>query len=125
MTGLCRCLVGEQLTALQSSCRLREARVRYGWRARIGQIRPSTGIESSEEWRSVAPKGVAFIDARTFVREVSERGLEEMMAQVVDEAKKCASARADVIVQCGTPGVFLKGVGYDDQVIAAMEKARA
>jgi maleate isomerase len=97
--------------------------VRYGWRARIGQIRPSTGIESSEEWRSVAPKGVAFIDARTFVREVSERGLEEMMAQVVDEAKKCASARADVIVQCGTPGVFLKGVGYDGEVIAAMEKA--
>ena len=97
--------------------------MRYGWRARIGHIRPSTGIESAEEWRSVAPAGVAFIDARTLVREVSERGLEEMMAQVVAEAVKCASARANVIVQCGTPGIFLRGVGYDREVIAAMEKA--
>ncbi|MGH2383436.1 MAG: maleate cis-trans isomerase family protein [Candidatus Limnocylindria bacterium] len=97
--------------------------MRYGWRARIGQIRPSTGIESSEEWRSVAPDGVAFIDARTMVKTVDERGLEEMMEQVVFEAQKCASARADVIVQCGTPGVFLRGKGYDAVVIAEMEKA--
>jgi len=57
------------------------------------------------------------------VRQVDEKGLEEMMAQVVAEAIKCASAKADVIVQCGSPGVFLKGVGYDQQVIDAMQKA--
>jgi maleate cis-trans isomerase len=97
--------------------------MRYGWRARIAQIRPATTIESSEEWRSVAPEGVAFIDARTLVRSVNAEGLAEMMTQVVGEAVKCATAKADVIVQCGTPGIFLKGPGYDDEIIAAMEKA--
>lgn len=97
--------------------------MRYGWRARIAQIRPATTIESSEEWRSVAPEGVAFIDARTLVRSVNAEGLAEMMSQVVNEAVKCATAKPDVIIQCGTPGIFLKGRGYDDEIIAEMEKA--
>ena len=97
--------------------------MRYGWRARIGQIRPATTIESSEEWRSVAPEGVAFIDARTLVRRVNTEGLAEMMSQVVNEAIKVATAHPNVIVQCGTPGIFLKGVGYDKEIIGEMEKA--
>ncbi|MGH2383446.1 MAG: maleate cis-trans isomerase family protein [Candidatus Limnocylindria bacterium] len=97
--------------------------MRFGWRARIGQLRPATAIESSEEWRSVTPAGVAFIDGRTMVRTVDEKGLEEMMSQVVDEACKVASARADVIVQCGAPGIFLKGPGYDDEVIRNIHEA--
>ena len=39
----------------------------FGWRARIGQIRPASAIEGSEEWRRVAPEGVAFVDGRTIV----------------------------------------------------------
>ena len=51
-----------------------------GWRARIGQIRPASAIEGAEEWRRVAPEGVAFIDARTIVEEVTDKGLQSLAA---------------------------------------------
>ncbi len=95
----------------------------FGWRARIGQIRPATAIEGAEEWRQVAPEGVAFIDARTRVMEVTEKGLEGMMAQVLEAARQVADAKPDVIVQCGAPGIFLRGYGHDRVVIQQMEEA--
>src|SRR5438876_1768226 len=95
----------------------------FGWRARIGQIRPASAIEGSEEWRRVAPEGVAFVDGRTIVEEVTEKGLEAMMARVVDVAKAIAWASPQVIVQCGAPGIFLKGYGYDKEIIANIEAA--
>lgn len=96
--------------------------MKFGWRARIGQIRPATAIEGAEEWRRVAPEGVAFIDARMLLQEVSETGLEEMMAQLLTAAKQVAQARPDVIVQCGAPGTFLRGYGHDQVVIDEIEK---
>jgi maleate cis-trans isomerase len=95
----------------------------FGWRARIGDIRPASAIEGSEEWRKVAPEGVAFIDARTIVEEVTEKGLEKMMAGVIEQAKAIAWASPQVIVQCGAPGIFLKGYGYDKEIIAQIETA--
>ncbi|QBJ96720.1 decarboxylase [Rhodococcus sp. ABRD24] len=87
-----------------------------GWRAKIGQIRPATAIEGAEEWRTVAPKGVAFADARTIVPRVDNDGLEVMMAQVITAAEQLATSKVDLIVQCGAPGTFLKGAGADEQI---------
>jgi maleate isomerase len=95
----------------------------FGWRARIGQIRPSTAIEGAEEWRRVAPDGVAFIDARTRVLEVTEKGLQAMMAEVLEAARQVADAKPDVIVQCGAPGIFLVGPGHDKVVIDQISQA--
>lgn len=92
-----------------------------GWRARIGQMRPATAIEGAEEWRSVAPVGVAFADARTIVPRVDEEGLKVMMSQVLEAARQLASAKVDLIVQCGAPGTFLRGVGYDEEVCAQIK----
>lgn len=97
--------------------------MRYGWRARIGQIRPSSAIESQEEWRSVAPSGVAFIDARIHVQSLTEAGHDEMMDQVVSEARKVATAMPDLIIQCSTPGVFQRGYGHERVVVQEIESA--
>ena len=94
-----------------------------GWRAKIGQIRPASAIEGAEEWRSVAPVGVHFADARTFVPKVDSKGLEVMMSQVVEAAQQLASAKVDLIVQCGAPGIFLKGVGEDARVTGQITQA--
>ena len=94
-----------------------------GWRAKIGQIRPASAIEGAEEWRSVAPVGVHFADARTFVPKVDSKGLEVMMSQVVGAAQQLASAKVDLIVQCGAPGIFLKGVGEDARVTGQITQA--
>ncbi|MFJ1800717.1 aspartate/glutamate racemase family protein [Streptomyces sp. NPDC088180] len=87
-----------------------------GWRARIGQIRPATAIEGAEEWRSVAPTGVAFADARTIVPRVDAEGLREMMSQVLEASRQLATAKVDLIVQCGAPGTFIPGPGTDEKV---------
>ena len=87
-----------------------------GWRAKIGQIRPATSIEGAEEWRDVAPAGVAFADARTIVPRVDADGLKVMMSQVVEASRQLATAKVDLIVQCGAPGTFIPGQGTDEKV---------
>lgn len=94
-----------------------------GWRARIGQMRPATAIEGAEEWRTVAPVGVAFADARTIVPTVDDAGLKVMMSQVLEASRQLATAKVDLIVQCGAPGTFLRGVGHDEEVCSQIEEA--
>ena len=94
-----------------------------GWRARIGQLRPATAIEGAEEWRSVQPVGVAFADARTIVPTVDDEGLRFMMGQVVEAARQLATAKVDLIVQCGAPGTFLRGNNYDAKICNDIEEA--
>ena len=94
-----------------------------GWRARIGHIRPASAIEGAEEWRTVAPVGVALADARTIVPQVDEAGLKVMMSQVLEAARQLATAKVDLIVQCGAPGTFLSGYGYDEKVCAEIKEA--
>ncbi|WP_246529581.1 maleate cis-trans isomerase family protein [Microvirga zambiensis] len=93
-----------------------------GWRARIGQMRPATAIEGAEEWRSVAPVGVAFADARTIVPRVDDEGLKVMMSQVLEAARQLATAKVDLIVQCGAPGTFLRGPGHDEEVCSQIQE---
>ncbi|MBL8701257.1 MAG: aspartate/glutamate racemase family protein [Alphaproteobacteria bacterium] len=94
-----------------------------GWRARIGQIRPATAIEGAEEWRTVTPVGVAYADARTIVPKVDQGGLKVMMEQVVTAAKQLATAKVDIIVQCGAPGIFLEGTGRNAEVVRQITDA--
>ncbi|PUA18635.1 aspartate/glutamate racemase family protein [Glaciimonas sp. PCH181] len=93
-----------------------------GWRARIGQMRPATAIEGAEEWRSVAPVGVAFADARTIVPRVDAAGLKVMMSQVDEAARQLATAKVDLIAQCGAPGTFLVGPHHDAEVVARIKE---
>lgn len=94
-----------------------------GWRARIGQMRPATAIEGAEEWRSVQPVGVAFADARTIVPSVDEDGLKVMMSQVLEASRQLATAKVDLIVQCGAPGTFLRGNNYDAMICDEIKQA--
>lgn len=97
--------------------------MKYGWRARIGHIRPAASIEGGEEWRLVVPEGVAFIEARTLLPSVTEDGLRVMMEEVVRATREVACAKPDVVIQCGAPGTFLRGVEYERDLIAKMEEA--
>lgn len=94
-----------------------------GWRARIGQIRPSTGIEGAEEWRAVTPAGVAYVETRYFLPRIDDEGLRVMMSNVVECARQLATAKVDIIAQCGAPGTFLRGAEFDKTVISEIEEA--
>lgn len=70
-----------------------------------------------------SPDGVTTVCARYFIERVTRENLEQMMEQVDRAAREVASARVDVIAQCGTPGVFVHGFGYDRTVIDRIESA--
>lgn len=95
----------------------------YGWRARIGRITPSAGVVSENEWAGAAPDGVAIVSARYYIERLTKQDVERMVTEVDRAARELASARVDVIVQAGSPAVFVHGEGYDRQLIDAIEKA--
>lgn len=94
----------------------------YGWRARLGRIAPSAATTAEQEWAMASPPGVITVCARTYIEEVKVENLERMIEQVERATKEIASARVDVIAQCGTPGVFIKGFGFDNELIARMQQ---
>lgn len=94
----------------------------YGWRARIGRLAPSAATTAENEWAKASPDGVITVCARYLIERVTPQDLELMMEQVDRAAREVASARVDVIAQCGTPGVFVKGFGYDREVIERIER---
>jgi len=94
----------------------------YGWRARIGRLAPSAATTAENEWAKASPDGVITVCARYLIERVTPKDLELMMEQVDRASREVASARVDVIAQCGTPGVFIRGFGYDQEVIDRIEK---
>lgn len=94
----------------------------YGWRARIGRLAPSAATTAENEWAKAAPDGVITVCSRYYIERVTPENLERMMGEVDRAAREVASARVNVIAQCGTPGVFIRGFGYDREVIDRIER---
>jgi len=99
----------------------------YGWRARIGIIHPSMGVNDFEELHKVAPEGVQFVYSRLLIpgrfELLEERGLRAMLEHLERAAKEVASAGAQLIMQhCGAMSMF-RGWGGDKEIITRIEKA--
>ena len=75
------------------------------------------------EFYAMAPDGVTIHTDRLILPDVTIKGLEEMMEG--KEVRRCASFLAQaplhVIMFGGTSATFLKGLGWDRQVIQQME----
>ena len=97
-----------------------------GWRARIGVIYPADGIIDEEFWK-LAPPGVSVLLTRITVPE------EPMSVQVVtnvgetEEIEQASKAlkitRANAIAYACTSGSFVKGMGWDREIVMRIEKA--
>lgn len=95
----------------------------YGWRGKIGLIFPATGAAPELEFNKYRPEGVAIYTQRVLFEEVTPEGLEALGDRVIEAAKLLAWAEPDVIIFCCTTGSMIKGFGYDQELIARMEKA--
>ena len=97
-----------------------------GWRARIGLIYPADGIIDDEYWKFV-PDGVAIHITRisvspednfvTTVHKLAETKEVEQAALIL------ATIRPDVIAYACTSSSFVKGIGFDREIIKRIEKA--
>jgi len=95
----------------------------YGWRARIGLLAVASDVTCEMELHSIAPEGVSINASRmAFPGAVTA----ETVGKLADEAEKAAEllipTGVNVIAFCCTSGSFIKGAGWDRQIIEKIEK---
>src|SRR6266545_7395098 len=86
--------------------------VMYGWRARIGNISPTTCAEILPyEFYRVAPEGVTFVSTNLVIRDARESSQVEASWQKFDTAfEDLLHTRVDHITLSGAPLVLANGV---------------
>ena len=97
----------------------------YGWRARIGLIYPAEGLVMEPEFHAMAPDGVSIHPTRIDLSKTTLTGLSEMMDddRLDVAAQLYGRAPLHVLTFGGTSASFMRGIGYDNEVIARMEAA--
>lgn len=99
----------------------------YGWRGRIGLLVPSTNTTCEMEFHKLIPEGISIHTSRCFLGEDEtprERiaSIVRMREGLIEAAKRLSSVQPDLIVWACTVGSFIKGKGYDVELIGNMEK---
>lgn len=90
---------------------------------RIGLIVPSSNTTVEPEFYRALPRGVTLHTARLYLTRISPDSILGMVQDLETQAKLLASADVDVIVLGATAPSFLKGLGYDREIIAKIEAA--
>lgn len=93
-----------------------------GWRAEVGMLAPMPGMY--REWDIVAPEGVRFSSVVLGIGGSDVDDLKKMAEAIEPEAKKLnIGTKRDLICLGCTSGSFVGGEGYDQMLIARIEKA--
>jgi maleate isomerase len=90
---------------------------------RIGLLVPSSNTTVEPEFYRALPREVTLHTARLFLTSITPDSILRMVEDMEAQAKLLASADVDVIVLGATAPSFLKGLGYDREIIAKIEAA--
>jgi len=90
---------------------------------RIGLLVPSSNTTVEVEFYRALPADVSVHIGRLPITQVEPGSIAGMVEPLETESKKLASANVDVIVLGAAAPSFLKGMGYDREVAARIEKA--
>ena len=90
---------------------------------RIGLLVPSSNTTVEPEFYRALPREVTLHTARLFLTRISPDSILKMVEDLETQAKLLASADVDVIVLGATAPSFLKGLGYDRELIGKIEAA--
>jgi maleate isomerase len=90
---------------------------------RIGLLVPSSNTTVEPEFYRALPRGVTLHTARLYLTRIAPESILRMVEDMEAQAKLLASADVDVIVLGATAPSFLKGLGYDRELIAKLEAA--
>ena len=91
--------------------------------ARIGLLVPSSNTTVEPEFYRALPRDVTLHTARLFLTKIAPESILKMVEDMETQAKLLASADVDVIVLGATAPSFLKGLGYDRELIGKIESA--
>lgn len=90
---------------------------------RIGLLVPSSNTTVEAEFYHALPRDVTVHTARLFLTRIAPESILKMVEDMETQARLLASADVDVIVLGATAPSFLKGLGYDRELIAKLEAA--
>ncbi len=94
----------------------------YGWRARIGILVVASDVTCESELYRIVPEGVSIHTSRmTFPGAVTPEALEKLASYAEKATDLLIPACVDTIAFCCTSGSFIKGAGYDKEIIAKLE----
>ena len=92
-----------------------------GWRGRIGLITVVSGSSTEAEFNRYVPEGVAVLTTRIPLGGISLEALTEMRSHLDEAASLVIQAEVDVIVFACTAGSLVGGLGYDKEIIQALQ----
>ena len=90
---------------------------------RIGLLVPSSNTTVEPEFYRALPANVTLHTARLFLTRITPEAILGLVEELEAQSRLLASADVDVIMLGATAPSFLKGAGYDREVVARIEKA--
>ena len=90
---------------------------------RIGLLVPSSNTTVEPEFYRALPANVTLHTARLRLTAITPEAILKMVDELEAQSRLLASADVDVIILGATAPSFLKGAGYDREVVARIEKA--
>jgi len=93
----------------------------YGWRGKIGLITPAPGDSTEAEFHKMVPEGVSVLTTRMSLEIATPEEEIKMVDYAVEAASLLAQGKPDLIVFSCTAGSFIKGIGYDKEIINRIE----
>lgn len=91
--------------------------------SRIGLLVPSSNTTVEPEFQRALPAGVTLHAARLFLAEIASDSILNTVHDLEIQSRNLASADVDVIVLGAAAPSFLKGLGYDRELIKKIEAA--
>lgn len=90
---------------------------------RVGLLVPSSNTTVEPEFYRALPASVTLHTARLFLTRITPEAILGLVEELETQSRLLASADVDVIVLGATAPSFLKGAGYDREVVSRIEKA--
>ncbi len=90
---------------------------------RIGVLVPSSNTTVEPEFYRALPRDVTLHTGRLFLTRITPDSIEKTAEEIERESRYLATADVDVILLGATAPSFLKGVGYDQRLIAKIAAA--
>ena len=90
---------------------------------RIGLLVPSSNTTVEPEFYRALPREVTLHTARLYLTQITPESILGMVEDLEVQSRLLASAEVDVVVLGATAPSFLKGLGYDREIIAKIAAA--
>jgi hypothetical protein len=98
----------------------------YGWRARIGMLKPSAVIDNNaHEFYLMAPPGVELFVTSLGVGGMRQDEYDKAIANFEHPLRLLLHHQPDVILQAGVPPIVTRGWGFEDTLRASVAESPA